>query len=337
MIGPSLADFRIGECLFSVALREVRGSRGVVTLSPTETHFLITLCTYSGRLLSAEELFREVWPEEARRNLPKGWRNRVDSQLRNLRGKLQDILPNSIFNQKGEGFRLSVVVENVAPVRGETAGTIATVTYDHLLHELSSLQPPCHIVVKSACPFEARPEGATYFVDALRNGITFEFVLTEDVEVAAALLQGLLDSKATPAVSTGRPRTLISGMRLIFSDQAIPDSKYVIAANRSFDAKYYYCLDQDRRAVLLKERQLASAHAKELVPSGHNGAPDLLSCAPGVREPEALIEDLRSLVSRRLGPAGIGLFETLVTPRKSAAREQVSAVTARPRTKGSLH
>jgi two-component system, OmpR family, KDP operon response regulator KdpE len=102
--------YQSGELTVDLVKREVRVNDGPVTLTPTEYSILRTLVNYAGKVLTHQQLIKEVW----------GGNYEADSHLlrvnvSNLRRKIESdpLRPQHIITEPGIGYRLKEIEKKV--------------------------------------------------------------------------------------------------------------------------------------------------------------------------------------------------------------------------------
>jgi two-component system, OmpR family, KDP operon response regulator KdpE len=95
--------YQNGDLLVDLLKREVRVGDQPVMLTPTEYSILRTLIRYAGRVLTHQQLIREVWGENCE---PDSHLLRVN--ISNLRRKIESdpLRPRHIITEPGVGYRL---------------------------------------------------------------------------------------------------------------------------------------------------------------------------------------------------------------------------------------
>jgi two-component system, OmpR family, KDP operon response regulator KdpE len=102
--------YQSGELTVDLVKREVRVNDGPVTLTPTEYSILRTLVNHAGKVLTHQQLIKEVW----------GGNYEADSHLlrvnvSNLRRKIESepLRPRHIITEPGIGYRLKEIEKKV--------------------------------------------------------------------------------------------------------------------------------------------------------------------------------------------------------------------------------
>jgi two-component system, OmpR family, KDP operon response regulator KdpE len=101
-----LAVFHDEELLIDFAMREVRARNIPVMLTPTEYSILRTLVIHAGKVLTHQQLIREVWGGNYEVNA-----HLLRVNISNLRRKIEDdpIQPHHIITEPGVGYRFKEI------------------------------------------------------------------------------------------------------------------------------------------------------------------------------------------------------------------------------------
>jgi DNA-binding winged helix-turn-helix (wHTH) protein len=299
--------FQIGDFQFCPRDGTIVGPSANVQLTPTESELLTVFCSHSDRVLSAKEAFDLAWHEPS----AKGWRARVDTQLTNLRDKLDAHLPDLIQNVRGRGYRLGRKLGNLHSRPADPDDAKREISFAALRSRLwlrkdgGALLRNSTVLVVSRQPLELDEESQQQFVSNIQSGsISYIFLVPADaLRVAVELVQLLVSSFRDeerqqflfPAYSAQR---LLGRLRLVVTPPPCPDSIYILNSDDQDHAEAFYCLHQDGRAVRIKNRLVAWHHARELfsiVPCGET----VIQVVPGVDS--RIPNQLQALLSDRLG------------------------------------
>lgn len=106
-------DFlQVGEIYVNLSTRQVLRGKNQIQLTPTEFRLLVTLMHHHGKVVSPEELVREVWGPQY-----KGEVGYVRRYIWHLRQKIESDPenPRFIHNDRGFGYRFQVIEEDEPP------------------------------------------------------------------------------------------------------------------------------------------------------------------------------------------------------------------------------
>jgi two-component system KDP operon response regulator KdpE len=97
------------DLVVDLAKREVRVSDRIVTLTPIEYGILRTLVNHSGKVLTHQQLIKEVWGGNYEANS-----HLLRVNISNLRRKIESdpIKPRHIITESGVGYRLKETEKN---------------------------------------------------------------------------------------------------------------------------------------------------------------------------------------------------------------------------------
>ncbi|MGZ4988686.1 MAG: winged helix-turn-helix domain-containing protein, partial [Limisphaerales bacterium] len=95
-----------GDLLIDFVKRDVRVNDSSVTLTPTEYSILRTLVTYAGKVLTHQQLIKEVWGGNYEVNA-----HLLRVNVSNLRRKIEanPLLPRHIITEPGVGYRFKEI------------------------------------------------------------------------------------------------------------------------------------------------------------------------------------------------------------------------------------
>ncbi len=105
-----LSTFQDGELLIDFAKREVQVRNVPVLLTPTEYSILRTLVIHAGKVLTHQQLIKEVWGGNYEVNA-----HLLRVNISNLRRKIEDdlIQPHHIITEPGVGYRFKEIEKKI--------------------------------------------------------------------------------------------------------------------------------------------------------------------------------------------------------------------------------
>jgi two-component system, OmpR family, KDP operon response regulator KdpE len=112
--------FQNGDLLVDLLKREVRVGDQPVMLTPTEYSILRTMIRYAGRVLTRQQLIREVWGENYEPDF-----HLLRVNISNLRRKIESdpLRPRHILTEPGVGYRLKEIEKNYDKQHGSASAT----------------------------------------------------------------------------------------------------------------------------------------------------------------------------------------------------------------------
>jgi two-component system KDP operon response regulator KdpE len=104
------ATFQDDDLMIDFVKREVRVNDCQITLTPTEYNILRTLITHAGKVLTHQQLIKEVWGGDYEANA-----HLLRVNVSNLRRKIESnpLQPRHIITEPGVGYRLKEIEKNL--------------------------------------------------------------------------------------------------------------------------------------------------------------------------------------------------------------------------------
>jgi hypothetical protein len=242
----------------------------------------------------------------------------VDATLNRLRGRVNRVLPNLIENIRGRGYRVSAMRDVARPVHANrnepeaTKGTLEVIDFTammqrfRLVEDGGILRPGGEVLVESSYPLELVGDYGNDIVrNVMRGGIEYRFLIpVSRSSVANELIQLLVSesNRVEPKKALTQNTVFLAlsrNVRVVVVPGVCPASTYAANAHLQELTELYYCLSQERSALLIKRRDAAYLHAQELL-SLMPEEPALLSIASEIAGADGVLRAMQTDLNERL-------------------------------------